>query len=110
MLRPGLNAVHLEAVFETVHEPLLVLDDALRVVAANTAFYRTFEAAEGDTLGRRLHSLGDGQWNIPRLRPLLEEVLPQNATVEGFEVEHVFERVGRRVIVLNALTLAADAA
>ena len=89
-------------IVETVREPMLVLDGQLRVRTANRSFYRAFQVAPEETEGRLLYDLGDGQWNIPALRKLLEEILPQNTSFDDFEVTHEFESIGRRVMLLNA--------
>jgi two-component sensor histidine kinase len=91
-----------EAIVDTVREPLVVLDVDLRIIAASRSFYRTFASAPQDTQGRRLYELGDGQWNIPGLRKLLEDIIPERRTVEAYEVEHDFPTIGRRVMLLNA--------
>ena len=91
-----------EAIVDTVREPLVVLDRDLRVIAASRSFYRTFAAEPQDTQGRRLYELGDGQWNIPALRTVLEDIIPKHRTVEAYEVEHDFPIIGRRVMLLNA--------
>ncbi|MBN1360131.1 MAG: PAS domain-containing protein [Sedimentisphaerales bacterium] len=91
-----------EALFNTAREPLLALDAKLVVQFANPIFFRTFRVSAGQTLGRRLYDLGNGQWNIPKLRTLLEEVLAQNSSFEGFEVEHDFPDLGRKKMLLNA--------
>jgi PAS domain S-box-containing protein len=87
---------------ETLREGLLVLEPDLTVRFANRSFCRTFAVAPEDTIGRKLYELGNGQWDIPALRSLLETILPQHATIEAFEVDHVFPSIGRRVMVLNA--------
>ena len=94
-----------EAVVATVRAPVLVLDADLRVRTANRAFYDTFEVAPTETEGRLLYELGDGQWNIPALRRLLDDVLPQDHYVTDFEVESEFDRIGRRTMRLNARRL-----
>jgi two-component sensor histidine kinase len=91
-----------EAIVDAIREPLLVLDPGLRVIAASRSFYRTFAVTPRKTEGRQLFELGDGQWNIPRLRTLLEDVIPKRRTVEAYEVEHEFPTIGRRVMLLNA--------
>jgi two-component sensor histidine kinase len=91
-----------EAIVDAVREPLLVLDLDLRVIAASRSFYRTFAVAPRKTEGRLLFELGDGQWNIPGLRTLLEDIVPKRRTVEAYEVEHEFPSIGRRVMLLNA--------
>jgi two-component system CheB/CheR fusion protein len=90
------------SIVETVREPLLVLDGQLRVRTANRAFYQMFQAVPAETEGRLVYELGNRQWDIPRLRTLLEEVLPQNHHFENFEVEHDFPGIGRRSMLLNA--------
>ena len=91
-----------ENIIGTVREPLLVLDPQLRVESVNRAFYRTFGVTPPDTIGRFIYELGNRQWDIPELRTLLEEILPQNHTIEDFLVEWVFENLGRRSMLLNA--------
>lgn len=94
-----------ESIVDTVREPMLVMDGQLRVRSANRSFYRTFRVSPEDTQGKLLYKLGDSQWDIPRLRESLEEVLPENKTVEGFEVEGSFPGIGLRVMLLNARKL-----
>ena len=91
-----------EAIVETVREPLVILNQNLQVMKANKAFYQTFQAAREETEGRLIYDLGNGQWNMPRLRELLENILPAHTTFRDFEVTHEFERVGRKVMLLNA--------
>ena len=91
-----------QAIVNTVREPLLVLDDQLRVVAASRSFYLTFRANRGETEGRPLYALGNGQWDIPRLRAALETIFNGRKTIEAFEVDQSFPSIGRRVMVLNA--------
>ncbi|HWB14611.1 MAG TPA: chemotaxis protein CheB [Pirellulales bacterium] len=90
------------SIVETVREPLLVLDGTLRVRTCNRAFYAGFHVSPPETEGRLIYELGNGQWNIPRLRTLLEEILPQNSHFENFEVEHDFPGLGLRTMLLNA--------
>ncbi|HXC61626.1 MAG TPA: chemotaxis protein CheB, partial [Nitrospiria bacterium] len=91
-----------EAVIATIREPLIVLDGNLRVVSANPAYRRTFEVKKEETEGVLIYDLGDGQWNIPKLKSLLEEILPQNTSIENFEVEHTFKGIGHKKMSLNA--------
>jgi PAS domain S-box-containing protein len=91
-----------EEIVATLREPFLVLDGSLRVMTANASFYRAFHASEDETLGRFLYELGDGQWDIPLLRTLLEEALPQAIAVNDFAVEHDFPAIGARSMLLNA--------
>src|SRR6202051_1182675 len=91
-----------QAIVETVRDPLLVLDQDLRVVTANRAFYQAFRMNLQDIHGRPIYGLGDGQWDIPELRLLLEGVAPQHAAMEAYEVERDFPVIGRRSMLLNA--------
>ena len=91
-----------EAIVETVREPLVILNQNLQVVKANKTFYETFRSAREETEGRLIYDLGNGQWNIPKLRELLENILPAHATFRDFEVTHEFDHVGRKVMMLNA--------
>ena len=97
-----------EAIVTTVWEPLVVLDKNLRVKSANTAFYKTFQASEMDTVGRLMYELGGKQWNIPALRTLLEEILPRKTRFADFEVKQNFPNIGERVMRLNARELSRD--
>jgi two-component sensor histidine kinase len=90
------------AIVDTVREPFVVLDQDLRVVAASRSFYRTFAVKPGDTQGKLLYELGDGEWNTPTLRTLLGKILPEHGAMEDCEVEHDFPEIGRRTILLNA--------
>ena len=94
-----------ESTIETVREPLLVLDGELRVESANRSFYRTFRVSAAETIGALIFDLGNRQWNVPQLRTLLEEILPHHASLEDYEVEHEFERLGRRTMLLNARSI-----
>jgi chemotaxis protein methyltransferase CheR len=87
---------------ETIREGLLVLEPDLTVGFANRSFCNTFAVAPEDTVGRKLYALGNGQWDIPALRTLIETIIPKQAIVEAFEVDHVFPTIGRRVMLLNA--------
>src|SRR3954467_9925912 len=81
-----------ECIVDTVRDPLLVLDGGLRVVAAGQEFYRTFTVSPAETIGRRVYDLGGGQWDVPSLRTLLQEILPRETAFRDFEVDHAFER------------------
>jgi PAS domain S-box-containing protein len=99
----------MESIVETVREPLVVLDAQLRVVAANPSFYRTFQATPQETEGRFLYDLGNRQWDIPRLRELLEKIIPEKSVFEDFEVEHDFPHIGVKTMLLNARLLPGRA-
>ncbi|WP_017299188.1 chemotaxis protein CheB [Nodosilinea nodulosa] len=91
-----------EAIVEMVRDSLLVLDAALRVVRANGQFYAVFQVTPQETEGRSIFEIGNGQWNIPQLRSLLQDLLPQNTQVENFQVSYVFDHIGPQVMQLNA--------
>ncbi len=93
-------------IVETIPDAMLILDKTLRVQVANRSFYQTFEVSPEATDGRFIYDLGNGEWNIHKLRHVLEEILPQNKTVENFEVDHVFPDIGLRVLATQALELA----
>jgi chemotaxis protein methyltransferase CheR len=89
------------AIVDTVREPLIVLDQDIRVVAASRSFYLTFEVNTDETQGKLLYDLGDGQWDIPKLR-LFGKIVPEQGAMENYEVEHDFPSIGRRTMLLNA--------
>jgi PAS domain S-box-containing protein len=91
-----------ESITDTIQEALLVLNEDLRVVSANQTFYRTFGVAREETVGRLIYELGNRQWDLPELRRLLEDILPHSSSFESYEVEHDFEHLGRRTMLLNA--------
>ena len=91
-----------QGIVDTVREPVLVLDKDLRVIAASRSFYSAFKVGPEDTNGRLLYALGDGQWDIPKLRVLLEKIIPEQGVMEGYEVEHEFPELGTRTMCLNA--------
>jgi two-component system CheB/CheR fusion protein len=90
-----------EAFVETVRNAVLVLDSKLKLDKANSFFYETFQLSPREAEGFSIYEIGNGQWNIPAMRTLLEEVLPQKSKVEDFEIEHEFLRIGQKRIVLN---------
>src|SRR4051812_25544355 len=94
-------------IVDTVREPLLILDTTLRVRSANRAFYQAFHVSPGETEGRLIYELGNGQWDIPDLRTLLEDIVPKSSVFDDFELEHTFPVIGRRVMLLNARKLQA---
>jgi two-component system, chemotaxis family, CheB/CheR fusion protein len=92
-------------IVETIHDPLVVLTPDLRVQVVNPVFYERFQVSPEETTGRLIYELGNGQWDIPELHTLLEEILPENASFDGYEVTHEFEDLGWRVMLLNARRL-----
>ena len=91
-----------EGIVETIREPLLVLDQDLRVVTASRSFYEFFKVKPEETVGQLIYDLGNKQWDIPKLRELLETILPQQTAFDNYEVEHDFATIGRRTLLLNA--------
>ena len=91
-----------ESIINTVREPLIVLDQDLRVVTVSRSFYDFFKVKPDETVGQLIYDLGNKQWDIPKLRELLEDILPKKATFDNYEVEHDFADIGRRIMLLNA--------
>ena len=91
-----------ENIIDTVREPLLALDHDLRVVKASRSFYDFFKVSPEETIGTLIYDLGNRQWDIPKLKLLLEMILPEKATFDSYEVEHNFSTIGRRIMLLNA--------
>lgn len=93
---------YIKTVVDVVREPILILNKDLRVMTANDSFYRTFQVEQKDTENKVVYELGNGQWDIPALRKLLEDILPKNSFFKGFEVIHEFPFIGKKVMILNA--------
>ncbi|WP_285009562.1 PAS domain-containing protein [Pedobacter faecalis] len=93
---------YLDSIVQTIRQGLLVLDSGYRVISANDFFLKTFKVEKRETEGKSLYELGNGQWNITRLKELLERILPTNNPVLDFEVEHDFPHIGRKLMLLNA--------
>ena len=91
-----------ESIVETVRKPLVVLGPELRIITANQSFYETFRVSPESTIGNFIYDLGNRQWDIPKLRVLFEDILPNESVFNGYEVDHVFPDIGRKVILLNA--------
>jgi chemotaxis protein methyltransferase CheR len=91
-----------QSIVDTVREAVVVLDKDLRVIAASRSFYSAFKVSPEETQGRLLYALGAGQWDIPKLRVLLEKILPEHGVMEDYEVEHLFPNLGHRTMRLNA--------
>src|SRR4028118_2084043 len=94
-------------IVDTVREPLLMLDPALRVRSANRAFYQTFQVSPEETENCLIYELGNGQWDIPALRTLLDDIIPRKSVFSDYELEHDFPTIGRRIMMLNARKLRA---
>ncbi|MBK5247632.1 MAG: PAS domain-containing protein, partial [Peptostreptococcaceae bacterium] len=91
-----------ESLINTIREPLIALDQDLRVVKVSRSFYEVFKVNPEETVGQLIYDLGNKQWNIPKLRELLENILPLQVSFDNYEVEHVFTTIGRHVMLLNA--------
>lgn len=87
---------------ETIREPFIILDNNLRVVTANEAFYNKFKVKKKDTESRSIYELGNNQWDSPELRELLENILPKHRALNNYEVTHNFPGIGRKIMLLNA--------
>lgn len=93
---------YIKTVVDTLREPFLILDENLEVISANQTFYTFFQVTEEETEGQLVYELGNGQWSAPKLRILLEDILPKNTHFEDFKVEHEFPRIGHKIMMLNA--------
>jgi PAS domain S-box-containing protein len=93
---------YIRTVVDTLREPFLILDKDLRVLSANRTFYAIFNVTKKETEGEMVYNLGNGQWNIPKLKILLEDILPKNTFFEDFKVEHHFPKIGHKIMMLNA--------
>lgn len=93
---------YIKTVVDVVHEPVLILDKDLKVLVANGPFYKLFQVEPIDTENKNVYELGNGQWNIPKLRRLIEDILPKNSFFKGFEVSHDFPSIGQKTMILNA--------
>jgi two-component system, chemotaxis family, CheB/CheR fusion protein len=94
---------------DSLREPLMILDGDLKVIVANQPFYDTFQTQKENTENRMIYALGDGHWDIPKLRELLEEIIPQNSSFKNFQVEHNFPKIGKKIMLLNAHRIPAVA-
>ncbi len=93
---------YIKTVVDTAQESFLILDKEYNVMAGNESFYRMFQVAPEDTEGKSVFALGNGEWNIPALRTLLEDILPNNSFFKGFEVACEFPGIGRKIMLLNS--------
>ena len=94
--------IYAESIVETVREPLVILDERLKVVSANRSFYKTFKTSPEETEHMLIYNLGNSQWNIPKLRELLEEIIPRHSSFNDFKVTHNFPGIGQKTMLLNA--------
>ena len=91
-----------EAIVNTIHEPILILDSNLRVISVNESFYKYFKVVPSETEGNLIYNLGNRQWNIPTLKELLEKILPRSSIIKDFEINHNFLDIGEKTLLLNA--------
>lgn len=91
-----------EGIISTVHEPVLILDKNIRIKSANGSFCKMFKVKEDDLLGVSFYKINNGEWSIPTLRELLEDIIPKNLRFQDFEVEQTFEQIGHKTLLLNA--------
>jgi nitrogen-specific signal transduction histidine kinase len=92
----------IKTVLDTTSNPFLILDPKLRVIVANKYFYQFFKVSQKETENKLIYNLGEGQWDIPKLRELLEKILPKKTYFANLEVEHIFPKIGRKILRLNA--------
>lgn len=99
------SSQYAQSIIDTIREPLIVLDQDLRVISASRCFYQTFNLNKAQTEGAYFFELNNGQWNIPTLRDLLTRILPHQNVMDGFEVSHDFHSIGNKTMLLNARRL-----
>jgi PAS domain-containing protein len=97
-----------ENIVDTVREPIVILDAELRVVSASRSFYQSFKVKPENTEKQYIYDLGNHQWDIPKLRKLLEDILPKITTFDDFEIEHDFLDVGKRTMLLNGRKIFSE--
>ena len=97
------------SIINTMHDPLIILSEDLMVVLANRSFYQTFKVKPEETEGKFIYDLGNHQWDIPKLRHLLEEIIPKTTSFDDFELEHDFLNIGKRIMLLNACRIYMQA-
>ena len=96
-------------IINTVHDPLIILYEDLRVALANRSFYQIFKVKPNETEGEFIYDLGNRQWDIPKLQQLLEDILPKTTSFDNFEIEHDFPGIGKSIMLLNACRLYMEA-
>jgi nitrogen-specific signal transduction histidine kinase len=93
---------YIKTVVDTIRESFLILDSDLKVLSANKTFYATFKTSTNEVENKHVYELGNGQWNVPKLKVLLEDILPNNSFFTEFVVEHDFPKIGKKIMILNA--------
>jgi hypothetical protein len=96
------SLIYTRTVIDVLREPVMILDDTCTVLSANEAFYKHFKSSASEVEGISIYKQDNGQWNIPKLKKLLGEIIPKNSHFKGFEVKHEFPHIGKRTIILNA--------
>ncbi len=104
----GLDSQLAEAVIGTLHEPIIILDEKMNVLVASRAFYDVFGVEYEDVQGKSFYTLGNGEWDIPAFRTLLEKIIPDKTVVEKYEVQHTFKKLGKRVVMIDARQIKFD--
>jgi two-component system CheB/CheR fusion protein len=99
---------YLQSIFDTIHEPTVLMDGELRVAVANRAFYETFQVDAQNAEGALIYEVGSGQWDIKRLRQLLEEIIPEKKVMENFAMQSDIADIERRSYLLNARQLPRE--
>ena len=99
---------YIKTVVDVMREPVLILDKDFHVMTANECFYQTFQVERKNTEKKSIYELGNGQWDIPSLRKLLEDILPKNTFFKGFEVAHDFPSIGHKIMILNARQIHSE--
>ena len=98
-----------KSIINTVHDPLIILYEDLTVALANRSFYQAYKVKPKEIEGQHIYDLGNGQWDIPKLRELLENILPRTTSFDNFEVEHDFPDIGKRIMLLNGCRIYLEA-
>jgi hypothetical protein len=98
---------YIKTIVDTLREPFLILGKDLRILSANRTFYLNFQVTPEETEGKLVYDLGNGQWNIPKLRILLEDILPKNTFFADFKVEHNYPKIGHKIMKLKARQIHA---
>ena len=104
MRETGIQEVleYTEKIINAIYDPIIILDENLKVALANSSFYQTFHVVPAETEEQFIYNLGNGQWNVSELRELLEDILPKTTSFRDFKIERDFPHIGRRVMLLNA--------
>ena len=98
----GTGWTYIRHVVDTAREPFLILADDLRILTVNESFLQVFDLNADDITWKMIYEIGDGQWDIPSFRRLLDEILPKSTFFKGYEIEHEYPRVGKKVFLMNA--------